>query len=295
MPSMTLCFRNMFPRVARNKTRSNDAVLCVGTVAAMNPKRTAEGSSALCGISYSENTSRDADLEWAPLAFAPRRLSPISASLPVAPPSKPTPPEMVMSDREEDAPPSKDAPRVPAIGAPAASKRASSKNPPAFSSTSCSSTSSECDLRSFSVLAVICLSSCSSSSSLASSSSRWYARSSASARGTATSPALCICSAKKRILRSISSHRFTWLAYVRWNADRSGFRSRNCTNPTSPSAVTVSCAASAGTIICTSCIVSDRKSSIVALWGEGLTTVTNRLQSRSPPRTPRAPPLCAHS
>mmetsp|Transcript_15856 Transcript_15856/g.66841 ORF Transcript_15856/g.66841 Transcript_15856/m.66841 type:complete len:413 (+) Transcript_15856:1873-3111(+) len=287
LPSITLCFKNMFPLVTRNSTRSNEGVLCVRTVAAMNPSLTALGSCApTCGVSYSEN-DLEVDLECAPpsrtnaSSESPNRRSPISVSVgrPTAPPSKPTPPEMVMSERRDD-----DGMDAPASTAEA-SARASSKNPPAFSSTSCSSTSSECDLRSFSVLAVIWRSSCSSSSSLASSSSRWYGRSSASARGTATRPALCICSAKKRILRSISSQRFTWLAYVRWNADRSGFRSRNCTRPTSPSAVTVSCAASAGTIICTSCIVSERKSSIVSLSWEGR---TGHEPPKSPPRTPRA-------
>ena len=42
----------------------------------------------------------------------------------------------------------------------------------------------------------------------------------------------------------------TWLANVRWNADLSGLRSLNWSRPTSPSAATVSCADSAGSISC---------------------------------------------
>lgn len=41
---MGLCLRNMFPRVARNSTRSNGCVFDVSSTPVMNPSRTALGS-----------------------------------------------------------------------------------------------------------------------------------------------------------------------------------------------------------------------------------------------------------
>mmetsp|Transcript_793 Transcript_793/g.2047 ORF Transcript_793/g.2047 Transcript_793/m.2047 type:complete len:253 (-) Transcript_793:202-960(-) len=149
------CLRNMLPRVARNTTRSNGAILACGMSPATKPSRLPP-SRAMSGASMLAASTM--------LAAGKRLLAP-------------------------------------------------SKNGPAVSSTSCSSTSSACDRRSLSLLSFISSRSRSRPSRAPSSSSRSAASWPRAPAPAATAfPPLPISSRKNLSFLSSSSHRFTWLA-----------------------------------------------------------------------------------
>ena len=153
VPRICDCFKNMFPRVARNKIRSNEITLFVRITPVMNPSRTADAPAALLddadapspprplepAASNSAISKYDPDLD----PISPRRS--VAAPMPtLATGSKLSPPPSTSSydrvPRKSTSPP----PRPPP------SARLSSNIPPAFSSTNCSSINSLCVLVSLS-------------------------------------------------------------------------------------------------------------------------------------------------
>mmetsp|Transcript_13607 Transcript_13607/g.33437 ORF Transcript_13607/g.33437 Transcript_13607/m.33437 type:complete len:204 (+) Transcript_13607:2754-3365(+) len=167
--------RNMLPRVARNSSRSKPDSRSALTRPATKPSRPA--------------------LAWSTNAAPPpsrSRASPSSGELKSC--------EGAGTTAE-----------LAGSASLAACARAASKNWPARSSRTCSSSSSACDLCRRSLFELTSSTSRSMSSSLASSSSTLMVRSQVGCCAI-FNPAFSTCSVKNRSLRAISSQRLTWLA-----------------------------------------------------------------------------------